>query len=62
MIDEGRLRKKIFEKYEQIKNLDGINIGWELIRQHFCEDHVTKICSEINPQHLLRIKFLKPEP
>jgi hypothetical protein len=35
---DGELRERFLEKYEQIKNIDGINIGWELIRQHFSED------------------------
>jgi hypothetical protein len=30
--------KYFFEKFNEIKNEDGINVGWELIKRYFHED------------------------
>jgi hypothetical protein len=35
---EGDLMIKFFDNYSQIKDLQGINIGWELINKHFHKD------------------------
>jgi hypothetical protein len=33
--EDGALIKDLCEKYNMIKHLDGINMGWELINRHF---------------------------
>ena len=35
---EGKLIKDLYEKYNEIKDEDGINIGWELINRHLYKD------------------------
>jgi hypothetical protein len=37
-VREGDLIKKFFIDFEKIKNEDGINVGWELIKRYFHED------------------------
>jgi hypothetical protein len=38
VVNEGDLMEKFFNNYNKIENVDGINIGWELINKHFYED------------------------
>jgi len=38
LVLEGSLMESFFEKYNNIKDVYEINIGWELINNHFYKD------------------------
>ncbi len=50
MVREGDLFKRIFDNYEALKKENAnLNFGWELIRKHFTESLLQRICNEKNP-------------
>jgi hypothetical protein len=61
VVREGDFFKKFFENYNDLKNdNENLNLGWELIRNHFPESLKHKICSvkEKDSIKYTKIKFL----
>jgi hypothetical protein len=61
-VKEGDFYKKFFDNYKALKiENENQNLGWEIIRKHFPESLLQKICNEKNPIKYTRIRFLNEQ-